>query len=357
MRRRNLSKPQKRLARELRAFCRAHNHAHAKKPKTVSKLSQHNRFLCLDRALVVDLHAAGRPIQKLTSLREGDIAAILRSMERRGLSAGSMQNVMSSLRFLCERLGRAHVLPADPARLLEDPGRYRRSGCAERDKSASAAGVDLKRLMVTLTDLGVWVALPVRFGVWFGLRAREMCLLRPHESDKGDRLAVRRGAKNNRYREVPVVHAEQRALIDEAKAATKGPAYSLTPQTLRARPAYDVLRHALIRHTGLCRAQAGATIHGLRHDYAHRRYRELTGLPIPLVRRSALTGDQIVLDRWGRLQVSEELGHGRLNISNAYLGGLTERAPGHCDLAYLRALTPEAVAALRAGSAGAPPRA
>src|SRR5690606_1062587 len=116
--------------------------------------------------------------------------------------------------------------------------------CAERDKSASAAGVDLMGVIATLTDLGVWEALPFRFGVWFGLRAKEMCLLRPHESDKGDRLAVIRGVKNGRYREVPIVHAEQRTLIDEAKAATKHASYSLTPQQFRARQAYDVLRNA-----------------------------------------------------------------------------------------------------------------
>lgn len=98
------------------------------------------------------------------------------------------------------------------------------------------------------------------------------------------------------------------------------------------------------------RARAGASLYGVRHDYAHRRYTELTGLPFPLVRTFSLTRDQIVLDRWGRLQVSEELGHSRLYISDAYLGGMTERAPKRCNPDYLRSLTPEAVAGLRASS-------
>lgn len=350
MRRRGLTKQQKRLAHGLRAFCCEHNHEHAKKPKTVSKHYQHERFLRLDRRLVVDLHEVGRPVQKLTNLREGDIADILRHMERRGLSAGTMQNFVSSVRFLCDRLDRPHVLPPDPASLLEDPSRYRRTTCAERDKSASAAGVDLMGLIDTLTDLGIWEALPLRFGIWFGLRAREMCLLRPHESDKSDRLAVSRGAKNYRYREVPIVHAEQRALIDEAKTATKAASCSLMPQSFRARQAAHLLKRALVRHAGLTRAKAGAIVHGMRHDYAHRRYKELTGLPIPLVRTFSLTRDQILLDRWARLRVSEESGLERLYIGNRYLGAMTERAPKHCNPDYLRSLTPEAVAGLRANS-------
>lgn len=104
-----------------------------------------------------------------------------------------------------------------------------------------------------------------------------------------------------------------------------------------------------------CRDAAGAaaTTHGVRQGYGHRRYTELIGCPISLVRTFSLTRDQLMLDRSGRLQVSGDLGHRRLYISNAYLGGMTERVPQHCHPEYLRDLTLEAVVTLRASSGAA----
>jgi hypothetical protein len=82
-----------------------------------------------------------------------------------------------------------------------------------------------------------------------------------------------------------------------------------------------------------CREYGGW--HGERHAYAQNRYMALVGAPCPVaagVRHGAahhrhLAGALGVgvdearrLDRAARLQVAEELGHGRIGITNAYLG-------------------------------------
>jgi hypothetical protein len=64
-------------------------------------------------------------------------------------------------------------------------------------------------------------------------------------------------------------------------------------------------------------------LHGLRHAYAQRRYRELTGKARPAaggLPSKQLTAEQRVLDEQARLTIRNELGHAREAISAAYCG-------------------------------------
>jgi hypothetical protein len=63
-------------------------------------------------------------------------------------------------------------------------------------------------------------------------------------------------------------------------------------------------------------------MHGLRHAYAQERYRELTGRAPPAAGTSwsGLTPQEKIEDRQARLTISEELGHGREQITAVYLG-------------------------------------
>ena len=68
-------------------------------------------------------------------------------------------------------------------------------------------------------------------------------------------------------------------------------------------------------------AQGIGRTHGLRHAYAQRRYLELTGWAAPAVAGiRKLTPDERTKDQEARKIISEELGHGRIAITNAYLG-------------------------------------
>ena len=63
--------------------------------------------------------------------------------------------------------------------------------------------------------------------------------------------------------------------------------------------------------------------HGFRHAYAQRRYQTLAGLPCPLAGGKTwkeMTGKEREADRAARRQISAELGHGRLKITDTYLG-------------------------------------
>ena len=63
--------------------------------------------------------------------------------------------------------------------------------------------------------------------------------------------------------------------------------------------------------------------HGLRHAYAQQRYRELTGWECPacggLVVKE-LTEEQRDIDLAARMTISNELGHGRVQVVCQYCG-------------------------------------
>ncbi|MBO9479797.1 integrase, partial [Shimia sp. R11_0] len=66
-----------------------------------------------------------------------------------------------------------------------------------------------------------------------------------------------------------------------------------------------------------------SNLHGLRHGYAQWRYKALTGRPCPKAggkATKALTEAERRTDRDARMTIAEELGHGRIDVTKAYLG-------------------------------------
>ena len=62
---------------------------------------------------------------------------------------------------------------------------------------------------------------------------------------------------------------------------------------------------------------------GLRHAYAQNRYAVVAGQPCPLAggkRWAEMTARERDADRAARHKISAELGHGRLKITDIYLG-------------------------------------
>ena len=120
--------------------------------------------------------------------------------------------------------------------------------------------------------------------------------------------------KGGRGREVPIRTAAQRDVLERATVLAAGGA--LIPPTRRYREQRQVYEYETAR-VGLTR------MHGLRHAYAQERYQELTGWAAPVAggpTRAQLTPAQRVRDLDARLRLSAELGHGREEITTAYLG-------------------------------------
>ena len=101
------------------------------------------------------------------------------------------------------------------------------------------------------------------------------------------------------------------------------------------------------RKVGITRDQLGVTAHGLRHQYAARRYAQLAGMSPPVAHNAPgrVTEQVREADRAAREQISRELGHFRADITQAYTGSLSmiTRSPdidgAASDLGELRSPT------------------
>lgn len=107
----------------------------------------------------------------------------------------------------------------------------------------------------------------------FGLRREESIKIKPQWADLGDRLRLKDSwTKGGKYREIPITTAEQRAVLDKAKAlAGKG---SLIPRSMR-------YKDQLNRFKAQCEKAGIRKVHGQRHRYAQKRYEALTGWKAP----------------------------------------------------------------------------
>ena len=159
------------------------------------------------------------------------------------------------------------------------------------------------------------VAMALRLEAAFGLRREEAIKFTPARDDRGGCIRLKGSTtKGGRPREVPVRHAAQRALLDEARRLVGSGALIPPERTYKQQlKVYE----SQTRAAGLYR------MHGLRHAYALERYEEITGWKAPAAggpRRRSLTGARRRIDTAARRTIAQELGHGRASVSSVYCG-------------------------------------
>lgn len=146
-----------------------------------------------------------------------------------------------------------------------------------------------------------------------GLRSKEASLFDARtalkQAHKTGSVSVSDGTKGGRYRQVPITTEAQRAALERA-AKAQGAASAVMP----AESNWKSWRSGELR---LAREAIGG-LHELRAAYACERYEALTGHEAPCA------GGQIhdkAADKAARQKISAELGHGRIEVVNAYVGG------------------------------------
>jgi len=152
-----------------------------------------------------------------------------------------------------------------------------------------------------------------------GLRSKEASLLNAKtalaQAEKRGVVTISDGTKGGREREIPITHERQIEALKEA-ANAQGAARAVMPgnenwKEWRGGGLREAREHV--------QSVASATgLHDLRASYASERYQSLTGHPAPC------EGGKITdreADKAARLQISSELGHNRIDVVSAYLGG------------------------------------
>lgn len=257
------------------------------------------------RTISARLEALGFRGMRPRSLGGRHVWALVGDWHARELSSGTMKNLMVHLRWWAGAVGKGSVVMRDNARYgIAD----RRAARGYRD------GLVLGReKLKAIRDERVRLSLELQAA--FGLRREEAIKFRVAYADRGERILLRASwCKGGRARSVPIMADAQRELLDRVHA------FAGKDSLIRPEEKYVQQMRRFERDT---RRAGIPKSHRLRHGYAQRRYRELTGFACGAAGGRAtqdMTQRERRLDRAARATVAEELGHVRIEVSAVYLG-------------------------------------
>ena len=242
--------------------------------------------------------------------------------EQGEIKAGTPQDYLSKINVAMEN---ARLDQECRVRGKTDAGLPSKSGIAEADRSTPQHNFDAAKQLVT-ERLSVQLDLQREIG----LRFKESSLIDARavlkHAEQTGKIKIDDGTKGGRPREIPVTSQAQINALKHAAEIQQGDR-SLIPADLK-----------WVQYQNQCYRDISKTdlhFHGNRHHYANERYHALTGVKSP-VRAGVAHGaahhqyiaqnlnisisEARILDKEARLQVSEELGHSRVSITNNYLG-------------------------------------
>ena len=241
------------------------------------------------------------------NLKRKHVDALVKRWMEAKLAIVTIKSRVSTMRWLARTIGKPNVIPRTNGEL----------GIPDR----SFAGRQSKAFNLTQEMLGrvpsPYVRISLELEEKFGLRREEAAKVKPHEAHQGDWLVLQASwCKGKRERKIKIRTGEQRELLERAKAlAEKTPERSLIPEK-------TYKKHIKVYERQTYNAGIRSP-HGLRHAYAQGRYKELTGWDAPVVggwsSKDLKTEEEKKLDGWARQRITEEMGHGRAQITVLYV--------------------------------------
>lgn len=247
------------------------------------------------------------------------VQAVFAEMEKQGMSASRLANTNTTIRRLGVWLGKPNMCPTLP-NLMDEPWKARRRQAAHAPKDWEANGAEVLDVIEQVSCICETTALHLRLAHQFGVRVQEFLMFKPLEAERygGTMIHLREGTKGGRARMVPIETQEQRDLMVEVKRAAAGNKKGLLIYEEGATLRQAIMHfYYVLEVAGINRKTHGITAHGLRHGYACRMYKLLTGHEPPVLGGPVLPPE---VDRKARLDIAERLGHSRVDVTSAYLG-------------------------------------
>ena len=160
-----------------------------------------------------------------------------------------------------------------------------------------------------------------------GLRFKESALFSGRELGRNGKLSISKGTKGGQPRTFNATE-KQKELIRRIKEFRKESNFSnFSKSLIPNNMTFKEWRHFAYYVTKEFNSINGTkyNFHGERHHYAQTRYKELTGHEPPIKNMDSKEipvkeENSSEIDYKARMQISEELGHHRLDITNHYLG-------------------------------------
>ena len=285
---------------------------------SVKMRDERRNFYLLMMAQLWDM---GFRVPRLESIGNKHVSALLALWAKQGIGAGTLQTRFSMMRvLLCDWLGKRNVM--QPLNEYLPKEITKRCMVAKRSKAWNEQGVDPWALINYAREVDERLAVMLAMQHVFGLRVKESIELRPALAlvEDGKSIELYEGTKGGRARRVEIRTSQQRQVFDWARSvACQNKTGRLRWPDCTWKQAQSRFYCLTRRRLGISQQGLGVTPHGLRHGFAQWNYTAQTGLPTP-VQGGAL--DLIAPDthREASLNVSKELGHGRIEIVSTYYG-------------------------------------
>ena len=240
-----------------------------------------------------------------SNLKPKHVYALVKNWQAQNLSAGTIKNRMTDLRWLAEKLNIKSVIASSNDYYGIDQRVY-------VTNISKATDLDQEKLE-SITDAHIKLSLKLQEA--FGLRRAESIKFNASWADHGDKIVLKKSwCKGGKEREVIIRNEMQRTVLNEVRVFTKFG--SLIPKELT----YIQQLKRFEDHT----SKAGIhKVHGMRHTYAQQRYFEIIGRHSPATggkTSTELTKVEKAHDLEARLIISKELGHEREQVTAIYLG-------------------------------------
>lgn len=303
-----------------RVLAQHNHHAHSRIGRKVRRASLDTRH---GRAAVVrlayrQLHQLGYRLNDPRDLREAHVRALMDMWQSKGLALTTLHARLSTLRVLAGWLGKVGMVGSIDEYVAGDT---RRRIAAVRNLAWEPNGVNPADIIAQAKALDERMALYLSLQDAFGLRAKEAIEMRPLRaiSVDGTVLEVSDGTKGGRPRLVPIDTDRRRDVIAWARqVAGRARSHAIRwPDCTWNQAKRRFYRYT--RKLGITRDKHGVTSHGLRHGWGQRGYTAITGLPTP-IEGGALGRIDRETHRYACLKVSQQLGHGRVDVTGFYYG-------------------------------------
>ena len=240
------------------------------------------------------------------------IRQVVGEVERGERTIASGKNWMSHLRAYTRAIGKAHLVPRTNAEV----GLGRRDYVPRESKAVVLTAGHLDRITCP------YVRMSLVLQKEFGWRRETAIKVIVAVADKGDRVEIQGSWTKTGKAFTSVVRTPgQRAALDHAaelgRTTERG---SLVPT--------QTYIQQVKRFEYQCKKAGLDGSHGLRHEYAQERYKQLTGFDCPLrggPLKSEMTAAQRRADYEARKTISAELTHERMSIVVVYLGSNMRR--------------------------------
>ncbi|CAE6831173.1 hypothetical protein R69746_06507 [Paraburkholderia aspalathi] len=282
--------------------------------KALSIKTQEKRTTVLCKAFM-ELKAGGYALQSPWSLKGKHVDYLVRAWVAKGQRGGTIENKLTYLRAIAQWMGKANLVGTLADYVDRREHGLVRSYVATEDKSWEAHGIDAAAKIDAIAQTCPYTAVQLKLQAAFGLRVEESFMMRPVEAVRNPQtLAVTRGTKGGRPREVPI--ERKLAILEEAARLSNGMTGSTVPADRTLKQWRDWYYYVLAKH-GVTKSGLGVTSHGLRHGYLQTLYEQESGVPAPVKRAGVSPDPQMHQEAMRR--VVEAAGHSRVTKANAYL--------------------------------------